>query len=495
MSPPKPRGGTINASTAAAIVLLLITIACTSAPQKTPADILAATQPSIVRIITPNSSGTGFIVSETGLIITNRDVVEGNRHAVVRLSTGEQYEGAVTQLHATLDLAYVEIQSDQLFVALTMGDSAEVSVGQTVIAIGYPLADDLGLAPTVSKGIISAMRDDYLQTDVSINPGNSGGPLLTEDGRVVGLISARAEETETGRAVTGIGFAIPINDVKPGLPVGHASGNPVPGDTPTPTVVPTLAPTPNVLATRAALEADDQRRRAEAGATRIAEQAQQEAERYAASLEATRIAELPTATPTPPPTLTPPPGPTATPTPTPTPEATPTRTPLPPTPTPHPAIFCQEWEGMVLEWVKQGNDFDYANSHYSTRLMIYGDSIPDIPDHPRLSAQDARQYCIRDRGGTSGHFPTGVLRLEGEVGDGRSQYGTSLLLPGLYEYRGMRGDNRLPNNCELRTNEGPGQDRIVVELPHGEPFTFRFFEHHETVGFYCSSGNLYRIGD
>ena len=170
MSPPKPRGGTINAPTAAAIVLLLITLACTGAPQKTPADILAATQPSIVRIITPNSSGTGFIVSENGLVITNRHVVEGNRYVIVRLSTGEQYEGMVTQLHAVLDMAYVEIQSEQPFTSLNMGDYSQVSVGQTVIAIGYPLADDLGLAPTVSKGIISAMRDDYLQTDVSINP-------------------------------------------------------------------------------------------------------------------------------------------------------------------------------------------------------------------------------------------------------------------------------------------------------------------------------------
>ena len=192
--------GLIYARLATAIALLIFTLACTS-PGTSPADILANAQPSIVRILTDTGSGTGFIISNNGLVITNRHVVEGNRYVVVRLSTGEQYEGMVTQLHAVLDMAYVEIQSEQSFPSLEMGDSSQVSVGQTVIAVGYPLADDLGLDPTISKGIISAMRDDYLQTDASLNPGNSGGPLLTEDGKVVGLISARAERTETGRAV------------------------------------------------------------------------------------------------------------------------------------------------------------------------------------------------------------------------------------------------------------------------------------------------------
>ena len=111
------------------------------------------------------------------------------------------------------------------------------------------------------------MRDDYLQTDAALNPGNSGGPLLTEGGKVIGLISARAERAEDGRSIAGIGFAIPINSVKPGLPAGIASGNPAPVDTPTPTITPTptvpptLPPTPDVQATREALEAADARRR------------------------------------------------------------------------------------------------------------------------------------------------------------------------------------------------------------------------------------------
>ena len=480
-----------------------------------PADILATAQPSIVRILTPNSSGTGFIISNNGLVITNRHVVEGNRYIVVRLSTGEQYEGIVTQLHAVLDMAYVEIQSEQPFPSLEMGDSNQVSVGQTVIAIGYPLADDLGLDPTISKGIISAMRDDYLQTDASLNPGNSGGPLLTEDGKVVGLISARAEQTETGRPVTGIGFAIPINDVKPGLPAGIASGNPAPGDSPTPTaptptpvppttVPPTLAPTPDIQATREALEAADARRRAETEATRVAEQAAQEAEQYAAALEATRIAELPTPTPTPTPSPTPTPTitptPTATPLPTPTftPEPTPTPLPPTPTPTPHPATFCKEWEGMVLEWVKQGNDYYLARSPISVYSYYYGPGRPDVPNHPRLSAGDAHQFCILDRGKSHSDFPSGILwSSTNEIGDGKDQWGKSQLLPGLYEYRDMKtGVNRLPNFCQLWTNQERGEkDRIEVELPQDKPFTFRLFEYHGKVNFWCSPGTLYRIGD
>ena len=75
----------------------------------------------------------------------------------------------------------------------------------------------MGLEPTVSVGIISAKRDDRLQTDASLNPGNSGGPLLDMFGQVAGVVVSRVESTDTGRPVSGIGFAIPINSVKSGL--------------------------------------------------------------------------------------------------------------------------------------------------------------------------------------------------------------------------------------------------------------------------------------
>ena len=216
-------------------------------------------------------------------------------------------------------MAYVEIVSSRTFAPLPLGDSGEVRLSEPVIAIGYPLGEELGLDPTVSRGIISAKRDDYLQTDASLNPGNSGGPLLDANGNVIGVITFRISSTpETGRPVTGIGFAIPIDAVQQDLGALAASGNPSAESTSTP--IPTVPPTPDVEATKAAIEAmDAHRRQASEQATRAATEAQQEAERYAASLEATRIAELPTPTPT------------HTPVPTPTLAATPVPT-IPPTP-------------------------------------------------------------------------------------------------------------------------------------------------------------------
>lgn len=153
---------------------------------------------------------------------------------------------------------------------------------------------------------------------------------------------------------------------------------------------------------------------------------------------------------------------------------------------------------MVLEWVKQGNDYYVATSHESTQIGVYADGNPDMPNHPRISNREALGYCLRDRGKWASDFPTGVLwGSEAEVGDGHSQPGQpTQLLPGLYEYRGLRGDNRLPERCRLWTNMERGvEERIEVELTHGEPFTFRFFEYHGKVAFWCSIGNLYRIGD
>ena len=302
------------------ILALLAALACgasaTSAPES-PTDVTENALPSVVQIITSSGSGTGFIVSENGLVVTNKHVVEGQRRVTIRLATGEEYRGNVTQRHSVLDLAYVEIVSSRTFAPLPLGDSGEVRLSEPVIAIGYPLGEELGLDPTVSRGIISAKRDDYLQTDASLNPGNSGGPLLDANGNVIGVITFRISSTPGGRPVTGIGFAIPIDAVQQDLGALAASGNPSAESTSTP--IPTVPPTPDVEATKAAIEAMDAHRRASEQATRAATEAQQEAERYAASLEATRIAELPTPTPT------------HTPVPTPTLAATPVPT-IPPTP-------------------------------------------------------------------------------------------------------------------------------------------------------------------
>ena len=299
---------------------ILAAIACgasTTPLPESPTDVTENALPSVVQIITSSGSGTGFIVSEDGLVVTNKHVVEGQRRVTVRLATGEEYRGNVTQRHSVLDLAYVEIDSNRNYEPLPLGDSGQVRLSEPVIAIGYPLGEELGLEPSVSRGIISAKRDDYLQTDASLNPGNSGGPLLDANGNVIGVITFRVESTETGRPVTGIGFAIPINAVKQDFGDAFASRSASPNAASTP--MPTIPPTPDVEATKAAIAAMDAHRRQAEQATRAATEAKREAERYAASLEATRIAELPTPTPT------------QTPVPTPTPASTPLPT-IPPTP-------------------------------------------------------------------------------------------------------------------------------------------------------------------
>ncbi len=449
------------------------------------ADVTENALPSVVQIIAGSGSGTGFIINENGLTVTNRHVVEGNNRVAVRLATGEEYRGSVTERHPNLDLAYVEIDANRRFTPIAIGNSDKIRVGDDVIAIGFPLGRSLGLEPTVSVGIISAKRNNRLQTDASLNPGNSGGPLLDMFGQVAGVVVSRVETNKAGRPVTGIGFAIPINAVKSGLG-GQVSraGRALP--TPTLTPFPAIALPPNVEATKAAMDAIDAHRRQVEQATRTAIEAQQEAERYAASLEATRIAELPTPTPTPLPTATPTPTPTplptATPTPTPTPTPEPTPTPLP-TPTPHPRTFCQEWEALALDWIKQGNN--YYNSNYPQSRGV--SSV--VPDHSQLSAKEAHSLCL------TALFPLGIIENRGSssVGDGQGQ-----LLPGTYEYR-REGDKRVPGRCQINLNWNEDNQQSV-KMPHGEPFTFRFYQYHGKVSYGAEyrdrcDGALYRIGD
>ena len=455
------------------------------------ADVTENALPSVAHIVTGTGSGTGFIVNESGLVVTNKHVVDGSTQVSVRMAAGSEYRGRVTQRHPTLDLAYISIDSSQTFTPIAVGDSDEVRVGAEVIAIGFPLGTSLGSEPTVSVGIISAKRDDRLQTDASLNPGNSGGPLLNIFGQVIGVVVSRVETDGSGRPISGIGFAIPINEVKTELGGQVSPAGPV---LPTPTPFPTIGPTPDLEATMSAIEAIDAFRRASDQATRSAVEAQATAEQYAASLEATRIAELPTPTPTATPTATPTPTaiPTATPTATPEPTPTPTPTPtLTPTPTPHPRTYCQEWEALVLEWIKQGNNFRMGD--YYNRLNA------NAPMHPKLSIDDALTYCFTG-------FPLGVLYGVSyspgpiKIGD---QYRE--LLPGTYEYR-LEGDYRVDALCTIELDTGGHngyQGDHSIELPFGETFTFQFYTYHNWVYFEYTHnsrggicrGHLYRIGD
>ncbi len=159
-----------------------------------------------------NSLGSGVVVGEDGLIVTNEHVVRGADEIVVRLADRSEYQARVIGADARTDIALLRIKPGRSLPVAVLGDSSRLKVGEWAIAVGNPF----GLESTVTLGVISATgrtdlgvdtTDDFIQTDASINPGNSGGPLLNTRGEVVGINTAMIT------AGQGIGFAIPINTV------------------------------------------------------------------------------------------------------------------------------------------------------------------------------------------------------------------------------------------------------------------------------------------
>lgn len=169
------------------------------------------------RVEVGQSVGSGVLFDKKGYIVTNNHVVSGSKDVNVSLSNGKTVQGKVVGTDPSTDLAVVKIDgSDDLPVA-SFGDSDALQVGETAIAIGNPLG--LEFQGTVTVGVISALNrslDDIdqrfrlIQTDAAINPGNSGGALVTADGKVVGINSAKIAK----EGVEGMGFAIPINSAK-----------------------------------------------------------------------------------------------------------------------------------------------------------------------------------------------------------------------------------------------------------------------------------------
>lgn len=164
---------------------------------------------------TESGTGSGFITSRDGQIITNAHVIDGAETVQVTLRDGRSFEGRVMGTDPVTDVAVVKIEANDLPI-VSFSDSDAITPGEWAIAIGNPL----GLDNTVTAGIISATgrssgevgvpdkRVDFIQTDAAINPGNSGGPLLNERGQVIGVNTAIISGAQ------GLGFAIPINTVK-----------------------------------------------------------------------------------------------------------------------------------------------------------------------------------------------------------------------------------------------------------------------------------------
>ena len=170
--------------------------------------------------------GTGFFIRSDGLVATNGHVIEGATDITVQVGEDERvYPAALLGVDDATDLALLKIEADRPFPVLALGDSAAVEVGEWVVAIGNPF----GLSRSVTTGIVSfkGRRDvnpsgrpgyyDFIQTDAAINPGNSGGPLLDVRGAVIGINAA------VNPAGQGIGFAIPISQLKEVVPhlYGH----------------------------------------------------------------------------------------------------------------------------------------------------------------------------------------------------------------------------------------------------------------------------------
>jgi putative serine protease PepD len=186
------------------------------------APIVAKVQPSIVTVLVDgareSSLGSGVVLSDDGLILTNNHVISSNGTVSVRLSDGRTVPAKVVAADTTHDLALVQATGLSGLTPVTFGDDDSLAVGDTVLAFGAPL----GLEGTVTSGIVSAKDrsldtgdeklSGLLQTDAPINEGNSGGALVDTSGRVVGINVAIATAGDSTGSV-GLGFAIPAGTV------------------------------------------------------------------------------------------------------------------------------------------------------------------------------------------------------------------------------------------------------------------------------------------
>ena len=158
--------------------------------------------------------GSGFIIDEKGIVITNNHVIQDAEDIIVRVNGDKEYKAKVLGADPLMDLAVLQLETEDKFTPVKFGDSDKARIGDWVIAIGNPF----GLGGTVTAGIISARNrsiglsryEDFIQTDASINSGNSGGPLFDMEGNVIGINTAILGRNGS----IGIGFSIPANSAK-----------------------------------------------------------------------------------------------------------------------------------------------------------------------------------------------------------------------------------------------------------------------------------------
>src|SRR3954462_7833869 len=190
-------------------------------PAPSLASLYARSEDAVAYVRTQKGSGSGFLVSKTGEIVTNEHVVDGASRVTVRFGEhGKTLPARVVGEDASNDLAVLDVADSAVtkITPLSLGSSSSLRVGQTAIAIGSPF----GLSGTLTSGVVSALGRDIrspnghtisgvVQTDAAINPGNSGGPLLDATGQVIGVNSQIASESGSN---SGVGFAIPVDTVR-----------------------------------------------------------------------------------------------------------------------------------------------------------------------------------------------------------------------------------------------------------------------------------------
>ena len=158
--------------------------------------------------------GSGFIIDQKGIVVTNNHVIQDADDIIVRVNGDQEFKAKVLGADPLMDIAVLQLETDEKFIPVAFGDSDKARIGDWVIAIGNPF----GLGGTVTAGIISARNrsiglsryEDFIQTDASINSGNSGGPLFDMDGNVIGINTAILGRNGS----IGIGFSIPSNSAQ-----------------------------------------------------------------------------------------------------------------------------------------------------------------------------------------------------------------------------------------------------------------------------------------
>ena len=228
------KGGSLNLTTTKTEKLKLeeSSAIIDSAKKVTPSVVSITTTSSAVNFfgqtVEQEAAGTGFIITNDGLILTNKHVAQSGSKLTVVTSAGKTYDAKVAALDPTNDLAILKIEATGLPV-VDLGDSNDLQVGQWVVAVGNALGQ---LQNTVTVGVISARErqltagagseqeqlNNLLQTDAAINSGNSGGPLVNLAGQVIGINTAVASNAQS------IGFAIPVNQAKSAIDSYKANG-------------------------------------------------------------------------------------------------------------------------------------------------------------------------------------------------------------------------------------------------------------------------------